>query len=99
MSTPENNGNSARDILAWLNAKAGKNFPPTKSNLDFIRGRIREGFLPEQLKAIVSRKVREASEGKFDRTYLRPATLFNATKFSQYVGELPKVETDGNHAV
>lgn len=89
----------ALSVLEWLNDKAGKNFPSSEANLDFIRGRLKEGFLPEQLKAIVSRKVRESAEGEFDRKYLRPATLFNKTKFSQYVGELPKVKTDADHSL
>ncbi len=87
----ELNGNSPEDILSWLNDKAGKNFHADETNLNLIRDRLKSGIRPEQLKAIVSRKVREW-KGTEQEVYLRPATLFNKTKCSQYLGELPRVE-------
>lgn len=81
---------AAMEILQWLNAKTGKNFRAKEVNLKLIRARLRSGILPEQLKAIVSRKVREW-KGTDSEKYLRPATLFNETKCEQYVGELPAI--------
>lgn len=81
----------SREVLNWLNEKAEKNFRPSKTNLDFIQCRLRDKILPEQLKAIVSRKVREW-KGTEREKYLRPATLFNREKCEQYLGELPKIE-------
>ena len=87
----------ANSVLVWLNEKTGKNFRFEETNLGFILARLKSGILPEQLKAIVTRKVREADRGEFERKYLRPATLFNRTKCEQYLGELPAVKDD--HAV
>lgn len=87
------NGQVAKDILTWLNEKAGRNFHADDTNLGFIKARLKDGILPEQLKAIVSRKVRQW-QGTDQAMYLRPATLFNKTKCSQYLGELPKIEED-----
>lgn len=89
---------TAQDILAWLNTKAAKNFRPTDTNLTFIRARLHDGILPGQLKAIVSRKVREWKPDPKMEKYLRPATLFNREKCEQYVGELPPIEEAGNES-
>ena len=78
----------AREVLRWLNIKAGRTYAPNGVNLGFVTARLKEGALPEQLKAVVSRKVREW-QGTDMAKYLRPATLFNAEKCSQYLGELP----------
>jgi hypothetical protein len=37
---------------------------------------------------VVDLKTAEAARGEFDRKYLRPATLWNAEKFSQYIGQV-----------
>ena len=37
---------------------------------------------------VIAKKVREWGADPKMSTYLRPATLFNATKFAQYQGEL-----------
>lgn len=87
------NGHEARDVLAFLNRKAGRNYRPSDTNLDFIRARLKSGIHSWQLKAIVSRKVKEWAGTDQDH-YLRPATLFNKTKCEQYLGELPKESGD-----
>lgn len=82
----------AKKILAWLNEKAGRNFRPVDANLSLIVARLKSDILPGQLKAIVTRKVREWKGDEEKSKYLRPATLFNKTKCEQYLGELPKIE-------
>ena len=41
------------------------------------------------MRAVVVRKCRDWAADEKMEPYLRPATLFNATKFAQYVGEVP----------
>ena len=76
------------EILAFLNTKAGRNYQPVKVNLDFIKNRLREGGTPVQCRQVIAKKCREWGGDEKMSVYLRPATLFNRTKFSQYVGEL-----------
>lgn len=85
---------SAEAVLAWLNRKTGKRYRAVPANLDLIRARLKDGVLPWQLKAIVSRKVIDwgnpPEPGRKDmRAYLRPATLFSKLNCEQYLGELP----------
>ncbi len=82
---------TAGGILDWLNTKASRNFRHKAANLDPIRARLKDGIEDWQLRAIVSRKVREWG-GTEQAKYLRPATLFNRTKCEQYLGELPPKE-------
>ena len=81
-------GDPARDILMFLNEKAHRKYRPTVANLRLIRARLAEGFSPDEMRQVVAKKCREWQADQTMRTYLRPATLFNATKFSQYSGEL-----------
>lgn len=81
-------------ILQWLNKKAGKDFRLKEANLGFIRARLADGIHDWQLKAIVSRKVRDWA-GTEQAKYLRPKTLFNKTNCEQYLGDLPAVAENG----
>lgn len=76
-------------ILEKLNILTGKNFKPVESNLKLIRARLAENHTTKELLDVVEMKVEKWQGGKMDE-YLRPATLFNAEKFNQYVGELPE---------
>lgn len=78
----------ARLLLAFLNEKAGRNFRPTGANLKPIQARLREGYSVDDCRMVIAQRVRKWSADDKMREFLRPATLFNATKFNQYAGEL-----------
>ncbi len=86
----------AGEILAWLNEKARRNFRSSEANLGFIIARLKDGILPGQLRAIVTRKCREWSTDEKMCKFLRPETLFGRTKCESYLGELPKIEEPTN---
>jgi len=76
----------ARQIIEYLNEKAGRKYKPTDTNCKFIFGRLKEGYDIDDLKWVVDFKVAEWKQTDMDK-YLRPATLFSAEKFNQYIGE------------
>lgn len=79
----------ARAILQFLNEKAGRNYQPGEVNLKLITARLKEpGVTPAKLRQVIAKKCREWKGDLKMELYLRPATLFNATKFAQYLGEL-----------
>lgn len=90
--TPPPNGKAfkaeAQEILHFLNAKAGRGFPPLDVNLDLIAARLKEGATPAQCRQVIAKKAREWGGDEKMAEYLRPKTLFNRTNFAQYVGEL-----------
>lgn len=78
----------AADVLVYLNEKAGRNYQAVAANLDLIKGRLKEGASVEQCKAVIDAKKAEWGNDPKWSKYLRPATLFNSTKFAQYAGEV-----------
>lgn len=82
-------------ILTYLNEKTSRNYQAVKANTSLISARIKEGFTPNQCKAVIDSKVVAWSADEKMIGYLRPKTLFNATNFAQYVGELSSLTVSG----
>jgi len=80
----------AREILEHLNSKrpGKRGFRAVETHLRLIRARLADGITAQQLRAIVTVKARQVAAGEFPERYLRPETLFNATKCENYLGEL-----------
>lgn len=73
-------------IVDYLNDVAGKKYRVSKSTTKFIKARLNEGYsVSDLLKVVVvkSSQWKGTDMGK----YLRPETLFNATKFPSYLEE------------
>lgn len=77
----------ATDILDYLNDKTGRAYKPVEANLRVIAARLRESSLDE-CRAVIDAKCGEWLQDEKMCQYLRPETLFGATKFAQYVGQL-----------
>lgn len=78
----------AVQILTYLNEKTGRDYEPVKANLSLIAARLKDGATVDKCRAVVDAKVEEWSADAKMRVYLRPKTLFSATNFAQYAGEL-----------
>lgn len=90
-----------KEILEYLNAKAGKNFNPSSSDtIKHISARIAEGRTLDDFKKVIDIKVakwkgrtwpdtRPGREGEIVNgdDLLRPSTLFRAGNFENYVNE------------
>ena len=83
----------AEQVLRFLNEKTGRSYRNVKTNLDFIENRLKSGASLADCRGVIARKVREWKGTDLEK-YLRPATLFNATKFEQYVGEQEPEQAD-----
>lgn len=79
---------TAREVLEFLNTKTGKNFQPVPANLDLIIARLKEGATLRDCRQVIARKMIDWETDPEMQKYLRPATLFNRTKFANYIGEL-----------
>ena len=78
----------ALQVLGFLNEKTGRNYEPVPANLELICARLAEGATVEDCRAVIAKKSRDWATDEKMAQYLRPATLFNRTKFAQYKGEL-----------
>lgn len=76
------------EVLSFLNEKTGRNYQPVKANIQLIAARLREGATVVQLRQVIAKKCREWANDPEREIYLRPKTLFNATNFANYQGEL-----------
>lgn len=75
----------SREVIDYLNAKTDRNFEYADANIRLITARLKESGL-NRVMAVVDAKVSEwLGDERFDK-YLRPSTLFNATKFASYAG-------------
>ena len=86
-----NNNTEANEILGFLNEKTGRNYREVPANLSKINARLKE-YSATQLRQVIAKKCREWGSDERMNQYLRPATLFNAEKCAQYVGELGQQE-------
>lgn len=80
---------AATRAISYLNERAGTHYRPTPANLKFGTERLlRDGATEQDLMAVVDLKL---ADKDFDRKYLRPETLWNATKFGSYLGQVGAV--------
>lgn len=75
-------------IINYLNLKTGKTFKHVESNMRLIRARQREGHSIDDIKSVIDMKFAEWGNDQRFAKFVRPATLFGAEKFNQYVGEI-----------
>ncbi len=75
------------ELLEYLNTRAGKRFRPVEANVRLLAARLKEST-SDEIRAVIDAKAAEWGADAKMAKYLRPETLFNATKFAGYVGEL-----------
>jgi predicted phage replisome organizer/uncharacterized phage protein (TIGR02220 family) len=76
------------EIIAYLNEKCSSRYRATDSTKKLIRARIEEGFTKDDCFTVIDNKVKTWKGTEWEK-YLRPSTLFNASKFQGYLNEKP----------
>lgn len=77
-----------REVIHYLNEKTNKQFRvDSKPTQQLIKGRLTDGYSVEDFKRVIDLKVKEWLYNREMNKYLRPDTLFNATKFEGYLNE------------
>ena len=75
----------SKEVIAYLNECANTRYTTCNGNTKFIIARLKEYSL-EDLKSVIDCKCKEW-KGTNMEMYLRPETLFNATKFESYYNQ------------
>ena len=76
-----------REIIDYLNQKAGKNFKHSAAgNKKVIKARWNEGYKLDQFKRVVDNKCQDWLNDEKMSQYLQPSTLFG-NKFDQYLNQ------------
>lgn len=77
-----------KEVLSHLNAATGSSYRHVESNLKLVRDRLKSGATVDQCKAVIDAKVDQWGSDPKMAEYLRPTTLFRASNFEQYLGQL-----------
>ena len=86
----------ASEVVDYLNEKTGKHFKASSSaNVKFISARAKEGYTAEDFKKVIDTKTAEW-KGTDMEQYLRPETLFSASKFESYLNQKTTRKTTKN---
>ena len=91
---PKQQREAAIEILGFLNRRTGHRYQPVEANLRMIMARLREGATITAIRAVIGAKTDQWKDDPKMAEYLRPDTLFNATKFASYVGQLPEAAVE-----
>jgi uncharacterized phage protein (TIGR02220 family) len=86
--TPQGVRGQAREILEFLNEKSGAKFRPVPTTIDPIVARLKSGASVSDCRAVIARQAREWNGNPDMAKYLRPSTLFRASKFEDYLGRV-----------
>jgi len=87
------------EVINYLNLKSKKNFRlNTSSNRKLIRGRFNEGYNLDDFKRVIDILTEDWIGTSMD-DYLRPETLFNATKFQGYVNRKRSTKSEINKMI
>ena len=76
------------EVVEYLNEKSGKNYRVTPSTSSLILARISEGFTKDDCFTVIDNKVATWKGTEWEK-FLRPDTLFRASKFQGYLNEKP----------
>ena len=78
-------------VIDYLNQKAGTKYRATTAATKRLVGaRLKEGFTVDDFKKVIDNKVADWLTDEKMKNYLRPNTLFQASKFESYLNETPK---------
>ncbi|MGS0842976.1 conserved phage C-terminal domain-containing protein [Streptococcus dysgalactiae] len=72
--------------IAYLNQKTNSNYKFVDSNINLVKARLNNGYSLDDFKVVVDKKCGEWGNSEMAK-YLRPSTLFNASKFENYLNQ------------
>lgn len=85
----------AIEVLNHLNQVSGSRFQKSRSSLENIRARLREGYSVSDLKLVIDLKHEHWHENDKQYQYMRPETLFRPSKFEGYLQSATRWEAKG----
>ena len=96
----EKYGTLVKDVVDYLNMRAGTTYKHTSiSTINFIIDRASEGYTISDFKMVIDRQVYCWINDPLMVQYLRPSTLFNQTKFTEYVHGTPITEQNSQQNI
>ncbi|WP_333009921.1 conserved phage C-terminal domain-containing protein [Kluyvera sichuanensis] len=82
-------------VLTHLNQVSGSRYQKSKTSLENIRARLREGYSVADLQLVIDLKHEHWSGNDEQYQYMRPETLFGPKKFESYLSSATRWEQKG----
>ncbi|EIX7370750.1 conserved phage C-terminal domain-containing protein [Citrobacter freundii] len=82
-------------VLTHLNQISGSRYQKSKTSLENIRARLREGYSVADLQLVIDLKHEHWHENEEQYQYMRPETLFGPKKFESYLQSATRWEQKG----
>lgn len=82
-------------VLTHLNQVSGSRYQKSKTSLENIRARLREGYSVHDLQMVIDLKHEHWSGNDDQYQYMRPETLFGPKKFESYLQSAARWESKG----
>ena len=82
-------------VLSHLNQISGSRYQKSKTSLENIRARLREGYSVADLRLVIDLKHEHWHENDEQYQYMRPETLFGPKKFESYLQSATRWEQKG----
>ncbi|HEO6614890.1 TPA: conserved phage C-terminal domain-containing protein [Streptococcus agalactiae] len=79
--------------IAYLNQKTNSNYKFVDSNTNLVKSRLKDKYTLDDFKIVIDKKAAEWGKDAGWSKYLRPSTLFNASKFESYLNQ-PEVNKE-----
>lgn len=77
-----------KEIINYMNSILGTKYKPkTKSTVEAINARMKEGFTVDDFKMVIDWKVSEWKDDAYWAKYLTPETLFRPANFEKYYNQ------------
>jgi phage replication O-like protein O len=77
----------AQEAIRYLNIRTGKHYKPTSQNYQYVHARLSEGYTLEDCRKVIDIKCRQWLKDPKMKQFLRPLTLFQPSKFDNYLNE------------
>ncbi|MDX7478689.1 conserved phage C-terminal domain-containing protein [Enterobacter roggenkampii] len=82
-------------VLTHLNQVSGSRYQKSKTSLENIRARLREGYSVQDLQLVIDLKHEHWNGNDDQYQYMRPETLFGPKKFESYLQSATRWESKG----
>lgn len=82
-------------VLSHLNQISGSRYQKSKTSLENIRARLREGYSVAELQLVIDLKHEHWHENDEQYQYMRPETLFGPKKFESYLQSATRWDQKG----
>ncbi|MFF1072170.1 phage replisome organizer N-terminal domain-containing protein [Streptococcus pyogenes] len=80
--------------IAYLNQKTNSNYKFVDSNTNLVKSRLKDKYTLDDFKIVIDKKTAEWGKDASWSKYLRPSTLFNASKFESYLNQPEVAKSD-----